>query len=359
MSKAIRIHIAYVQGAYLRDYEKEYVPMVCQAIKSGVSNEFVLEEDPKRADVIILWEGFEYKTPDYIRLLENDPLIRNHADRVLGFNYDDHPEGFLAGLYTSLEAPFFLPDRHRIWPFLLMNNPLVYDLKREQVLSPYTAQWLFSFTGAASHQVRKELFKIFAKPSPQYHIQHIDKWYNHGNGERSRFLDVALASTFCLCPHGYCAYTPRITEVMAMARVPVIIADDWIPFSFEEAVPYYIKVPEKDIEHLPAILSGRKGDAEDLRRNARSLWEKYCSVENRIPAALRSFAGLAEQTRSKMTYAAYRERWHSREFMVQLGWTRPQLFALRAEQRARRFFPTAKIPGVSPLMRYRNAPNLK
>ena len=56
----------------------------------------------------------------------------------------------------------------------------------EQVLAPYTAKWLFSFTGAASHQVRKELFKIFAKPSPQYQVQHIDKWYNHGNGERLR-----------------------------------------------------------------------------------------------------------------------------------------------------------------------------
>jgi hypothetical protein len=359
MSGATRIHVAYVQGAYLRDYEKEYVPMLRQAIRCGVSNGIVLQEDPNRADIIILWEGSEYKTREYIQLLENDPLIRNHAERVLTFNCDDHPEGLLAGLYTSLEHPFFLANCHRIWPLLLMNNPLVYNLNREKVLSPFTAEWLFSFTGAVSHKVRKELFNLYAKPSSEYRVEQINKWYNHGDSERNKFLEVALASTFCLCPRGYCAYTNRITEVMAMGRVPVIIADDWIPFSFEESVPYYIKVAEKDIEYLPDILSERRSEAEELRRNARLIWEKYCSIENRISAALRCFASLAQQTRSKMSYGGYRARWHSREFLIQLGWTTPQQFALRAEQHTRRFFPTAKIPGVSPLMRYRNASSLK
>ena len=357
--KPTRVSLSYVQGGHLRNYEHDYVPMVSTDLrKHGAEAGLLLEEDPAKADVVILWEGFEYKTPDYIRVLENDPLVRAHAERVHVINYDDHPEGFLAGIYTSLEAPFFLPEIHRIWPFVLMNNPLVYGLSREEVLA-FNPKLLFSFTGAASHAVRKRLFSIYEKPSPVYHIQHIKRWYDHGEAERRKFIDVALDSAFCLCPHGYCSYTPRITEVMAMARVPVIIADDWIPMSFEEKIPYFIKVAEKDIEHLPEILSARRGEADELRRNARMLWEKYCSPERRVVAAIETIARLAARPGPRVSYENYRERWHSSKFLADLGWTQRQMFALRVEQHARRWFPSAKIPGVSPLMRYRNAPNLK
>lgn len=357
--KPIRIHIAYVQGGYLRDYERAYVPMVCDELRASEhAAKFIIESEPSRADAIILWEGFEYKTTKYLEVLENDPLIRGHAERVHAINYDDHPEGFLAGIYTSLEAPFFDPSMHRIWPFVLMNNPLVYGLTREQV-ERSSAKLLFSFTGAASHEVRKRLFSIYSAPSPNYHVQHIKKWYDHGEAERQRFIQVALDSVFCLCPHGYCSYTPRITEVMAMARVPVVIADDWIPFSFEENIPYFIKVPEREIEHLPDILSARRNEADEIRLNARMLWEKYCSPRNRVAAAIECIAKLAERPGQRISFADYRERWHSKEFLTNLGWTTRQRTALRLEQHARRWFPSARIPGVTPLMRYRNAPNLK
>jgi hypothetical protein len=357
--KPTRIHLAYVKGGYLRDYEHAYLPMVSEELRAQDSaGRFTLESDPAKADVIILWEGFEYKTPRYIETLENDPLVRHHAERVHTINYDDHPEGFLAGLYTSLEAPFFNSAIHRIRPFVLMNNPLVYGLTRAQI-DQAPAKLLFSFTGAASHAVRKKLFEIYPTPTATHHVQHIKRWYDHGEAERQRFIQVALDSVFCLCPHGYCSYTPRITEVMAMARVPVIIADDWIPFSIDEKVPYYIKVPERDIAHLPDILAARRGDADEIRFNARALWEKYCAPNRRVVAAVECITDLAARTEARMSYSAYRERWHSREFLTQLGWTGSQMMALRIEQRVRRWLPQARIPGVSPLMRYRNAPNLK
>lgn len=354
----MRVFISYIQGAYLRDYEKSYIPLFSEEIRRHGAGEFTIVDDPAQADAVIMWEGFEYKTPSYVGLLENDPLIRAHAERIYSINYDDHPEGFLAGVYTSLEAPFFNPTLHRIWPFYQMNNPRVYDLTREDVMR-CEPKYLFSFTGAASHEVRKQLFKLYDQPGPDYHIEHVRKWYNHDDKDRLKFARVALETLFCLCPHGYCAYTPRITEVMSMARVPVIIADDWIPISFPENLPYYIKVPEKDIAHLRDILSARKGEAEKLRHNARLLWERHCAPQHRAPAVLRCIAALQQQNRSPLSYAAYRERWHSKSLLKNLGWTRPQQFALRVEQRVRRWLPTAKIPGVSKLMRYRNAPNLK
>jgi hypothetical protein len=351
----MRVLISYVQRAHLREYEKTYVPMFSDELRRyGRDADLVLEEDPAKADIIILWEGFEYKRPEYIRILENDPLIRAHAERVYTVNYDDHPEGLLAGIYTSLEGTLFNSALHRIWPFFLMNNPRVYDLTSEDVI-PLNPKFLFSFTGAASHEVRKRLFSLYASPSPKYCVEHVRKWYNHGDDDRLKFAQVALNSVFCLCPHGFCAYTPRITEVMAMARVPVIIADDWIPISFEENVPYYIKVAEKDIEHLGDILSLRLGDAEEYRLNARMLWEKYCSPSRRASAVVRCIANLAKHIGNRMSYDDYREIWNSKAFLKRLGWTPAQRIALRVEQHARRLHPAIKVPGVTPLMRYRNA----
>lgn len=355
----MRVHFNSPIGGYLWPYEHEYVPQLSKELREcDVDSSFILEEDPARADIIILWEGFEYKKPTYIQTLENDPLIRQHSERVYCINYEDHPEGFLAGIYTSLEHPFFDPAWHRIWPFFLMNNPQVYNWTRAEVLT-WNPRLLFSFTGAASHPVRKQLFTLFSKESPEYHVENIHKWYNHDDRDRNHFLKIALDSVFCLCPRGYTSYTQRIIEVMAMARVPVIIADDWIPFFFEDQTPYYIKVAEKDIEHLPDILSSRRQEAEELGWNARMIWEKYLSANRRAVAVVEAIAKLATQPGSRRNYADYRERWHSKKFLKQAGWTPSQQLALRLEQRARRWFPSARIPGVSPLMRYRNAPDMK
>lgn len=354
----MRIHIAYVQGAFLREYEKAYVPMFSKELRENAGDSgFRLETEASRADLIILWEGFQYKTPEYVKLLENDPLVRNHAERVYAINYDDHPEGFLAGIYTSLEDPFFDPKRHRIWPFFLMNNPRVYDLTREDVMRDIPSR-LFSFTGAISHEVRQRLFALFPKPSQEHYVEHVKRWYDHGEDDRLKFARVALDSVFCLCPHGYCSYTPRITEIMALARVPVIIADDWIPFSFDDDRPYYLRVLEKDVEHLPEILSARRAEADQYRLNARTLWEKYFSPERRVVSTLECIRKLAEQTRERATYSAYRDHWNSREFLSKLGWNPWQKLAFRIEQHVRRWWPSAQVPGVSALMRYRNAPNL-
>ena len=350
----VRVHVAYVSGAPLRRYERDYVPQLLGELSQGSSaHRFEVETNPAAADLIVLWEGFEYKSPTYVDILEQDPLIQKYADRICVINYDDHPEGFLAGLYTSLEQPFFDSRIHRIWPFFLMNNARVYNPPPD-VASP-ERKWLFSFTGAVSHPIRRKIFDLYSESSSEYHVEHIKKWYDHGDGEKDHFISVARNSSFCLCPHGYCSYTPRITEVMALGRVPVIIADDWIPFSFEEKDPYYVQVPEKDLANLPEILRARAKDAGEIGRNARRLWEKYCSPEKRAAALIELAGTLIEGNYRMPGFEEYRERWHSSDFIRRVGWKPSQRIALRVEQHVRRVFPTARIPGVSDLMRYRNS----
>jgi hypothetical protein len=355
----VKVHLAFVQNAFLREYEKAYVSQISSELRqSGAAAQITVETDPARADIIILLESAEYKTVDYLRLLENDPLIRQHAERVYTVNYDDHPEGLLAGLYTSLEGAHFQPDIHRIWPVLFMNNSLVNQLTTDEVLA-HTPTRLFAFAGAESHALRAKLFRLFATPSPTWSVERIDKWYNHTDDDRRRFVNVALDSLFGLCPRGYTSYTNRICEVMALARVPVIIADDWQPFSFESDRPYYIRVPERDLEHLPDILAGQRREAEEYRRQARLIWERNCSPKRRMIAAIECAAQLAATPAGRPSYAAYRERWHSQEFLSGIGWTFRQRVALRLQQHVRRHFPTVNLPGITPEIWQRNAPTPK
>lgn len=332
----MRILFAFPQSAFLRDYEKAYLPMVCEELRQhGASSDFVLEDNPGRADLIILLQSAQYKTAEYVHVLENDPLVRDHAERVFVIDYDDHPEGMLAGLYTSIEPPFFRPELHRSWPILFMNNPFVYNLGREQI-SRVNPKRLFSFVGAPSHEVRKRLLNLFSTPSSEYHVELTTKWYNHNDGDRSRFIALTLDSLFCLCPRGYAAYTNRIPEVMAMGRVPVVIADNWVPFSFLEVTPYYVRVAEKDIGRLPEILSGLRTEAGQMGRCARHLWEKYCSPNRRVVAAVECITQLARQTECQPTFAQYKETWHSPTFRKKCGWTLRQRIALRLQQHLRR-----------------------
>jgi hypothetical protein len=333
-----RVKVAFPQGAYLRDYERTYAAIVSDELKQYANETaFALEDNPARADIIILIQSAQYKTVEYVRLLENDPLVRNHAERVYVIDYDDHPEGMLAGLYTSIERGFLDPAIHRIWPILFMNNPLLYDLDPSAIWGNSPTR-LFSFVGAASHDVRNQLFNLFSGESPLYHVERVNKWYNYNDDEHRQFVKIALDSVFCLCPRGYASYTNRIPEVMAMGRVPVIIADDWVPFSFGEDRPYYIRVAERDMAHLPDILANHRKESEGYRRNARALWEQHCSRNRRVVAAVECVASLAARAGAGVSFEEYRQRWHSREFLVKCGWTFRQRLSLRLSQHARRLF---------------------
>ena len=336
-AKLMRVFITFPKSAFLRDYEHAFVPLLYEELeKFGGNSQFVGERDCSRADIIVYLESAQYKTRDYIKTVENDPVIRNHAERVYTINYDDHPEGMLAGLYTSIAAPFHLPAHHRSWPLLFMNNPLVYGLGHAEV-SQFNPKLLFSFTGAESHAVRKRLFDLYCSPAPDRRVERIDKWYNHGEKDRRHFIDIALDSAFCLCPRGYAAYTNRIPEVMAMGRTPVIIADDWVPFAFESDAPYFIQIPEKDVEHVPDILSQKRHEAEAYGRNARMVWERNCSSPRRVVAALECIAKLAAQPGKRPNFSFYSAYWNSQEFLKMSGWTFRQQATLRLQQHWQKF----------------------
>jgi len=349
----MNINVRFVREVRLRDYEQAYVARIEEeARKYGAGLGIRVVSEPRHADLVVVVQTAEYKTFEYVLALEADPVIRDNAERLVVIDYDDHPEGLLPGIYTSIEKPFVAPERHRSWPILFINNALAYDASAS-ALWQKPPRWLFSFIGASSNPIRSRLVELYGR-DPRCHVELIDRWYNHSDGERRRFLEVAAESVFCLCPRGLASYTNRIVEVMAMGRVPVLLADDWIPFAFEGAPPYHVQVPESEVSRLPEILESYEGLASELQRNARLVWERYCSVQNRVTAALECLADIAAGTSGLGTFEQYREMWHSKSFRRKAGWTPTQQIALRVEQRVSRWFPGLRVPGVSASMRRSN-----
>ncbi len=293
---------------------------------------FEVEDDPQRADLIVLLESPSYKTVAYIDTLLGDPLLRDYAARIYTINFDDHPEGMLPGLYSSIEKKHFDPSQHLIWPALSSPNPLIYQLKEDRIFQRKPKK-LFSFIGFPSHPLRRRLFSLYQSSNETWSVEGTDKWYNHMPGDYQRFLTVSLDSAFCLCPRGYTAYTHRIAEVMAMGRVPVIIADDWIPFSFGDKRQYYIRIAERDIPLMTEKLMSQRDSAEEIGRNGRAIWERFCSMTNRTSAAISAISGLSALGRSSNSYQYYRSRWRSKAFLRRCGWTYRQRMALRVRQR--------------------------
>ncbi|NJC27870.1 hypothetical protein GGR27_003388 [Lewinella antarctica] len=72
----------------------------------------------------------------------------------------------------------------------------------------------------------------------------------------------------------------RLFEAMRAARVPVVIADDWVRPPFVDWSSCCIMIKENSIGELPQILRKLESRAEQIARNARSEWERVFGEEN-------------------------------------------------------------------------------
>ena len=64
-----------------------------------------------------------------------------------------------------------------------------------------------------------------------------------------------------------------------MGRVPVILADTWLPPVGPWWERFAIQVPEKDFAQLPRILEEREDQAVEMGELARTEWDRWFSEE--------------------------------------------------------------------------------
>ena len=310
--------IALIQPREVMDWERgELARIRTQVNTNSHRNEFTLTPTPNEADLIVLLESCSFKTWHDIREYEALASLPSRAS-VCCINYEDVPPGFLPGLYSSLEATRFDPAMHVSWPHLRLPN----EKAECAPPAPLAAEpsLLFTFSGSCSHPLRRRLFNRFSgSPTKEHKVVEVRKWYNHDEAEKTAFVADIVNSRFVLCPRGIASYSHRIIETMALGRVPVIIADHWVPFGIPEN-EYYLRIPERDVAHVDVILREQADRYPQLHRNVIAVYAKYFARETRYSVALNRLAVLFRDKLVDHDLGLLRARWHSRAFWKSNGW---------------------------------------
>jgi hypothetical protein len=144
--------------------------------------------------------------------------------------------------------------------------PLIYeDVSQRLVNTPRKEKrFLASFIGTATtHPLRQDLVK---------HLDVHEKILVAGrplwsstvkNSDAETFLNVTLASKFCIAPRGYGRSSFRFFEAIQLGTIPVYVWDDveWLPYkdvlTYED---FSISIQKKDISKICDILESVTAD---------------------------------------------------------------------------------------------------
>ena len=150
-------------------------------------------------------------------------------------------------------------------------------------------------------------------------VTEIKKWYNHSAKEKKSYVIDMLNSHFVLCPRGLASYSHRILETLALGRVPVIIADEWVPFDISEK-DYYIQIPECDVQQVQEILRSKLCRYDELRANSEKVYKKYFARGDRYVMALNKIVKLSGQLSPQIDGNYLMRRLLSRNFHQMNNW---------------------------------------
>jgi len=235
-------------------------------------------DDPGEAEIILFAEI------DAGRLCEDvlrHPYIRRFREKCFMFSTDWRVIPFIPGVYTALEKSWYLPSRTRPGFYISSRmNPLIkFEPDADRDL-------LYSFMGdVQTAPVRSALARLehprglFVDTSRE--CQSV--MWNAGAEQLAafwkRYVDLSRRSKFILCPRGLAPSSIRLFETMCMGRVPLILADEWVPPQGPQWEMFSIQIPERDARWVPRILEEKEAAAFEMGLLARAEWEKYFSPD--------------------------------------------------------------------------------
>lgn len=206
--------------------------------------------------------------------------------------------------HMELGQEYNLPFRVHPWSLYAVN---VLDIKRKAGIAinihPSHKQYLASFIGTnASHYLTDARKKLnYLKDHPLFHIENTENWhfndvvYKHQVnqlplsecyqiGDSVYSYNVILSnSKFVLCPSGAGPNTLRFWESLAVGSIPVLLGRNPVlpeggslaRINWDDIV---IKIHDKDINHIPDILS--KFTIDEISFRQQKCIEAFNSVLN-------------------------------------------------------------------------------
>ena len=314
-------NLAFVQSYSVAKWEKEFLARVKNELSQPSPDaSFQIVDQVERADLVLYSDTVSRKSTRKTLSACRDLLERVKATggAIFALNFEDRPLGILPGIYSSLRPNNFDSTLHLSWPHLEAPNNEVETCNVETASAKRSGQepFLFTFAGSCSHRLRRKIFSLYgsgAGSGGRWKVVEVDRWYNHTEDERKQYVQDILNSRFALCPRGIAAYSHRIFESILLERVPVIIGDDWVPFSVPDQ-GYYIRIAEKDIGQIAQILETELENYDDYLTNLRKLSLNWFGKRLRYRNVVEHFLKFHQQNRTAHDPAKLIKRLEGAEF---------------------------------------------
>ncbi len=190
-------------------------------------------------------------------------------------NERDDPWCRYPGIYASMPARSFRRAWQVAGSYRRFNDP-AHLVEPSRVRSD--PDLLYSFVGSPTHACRKALLDL---TGPRSHVEVVEGFLFWDPSSRDfelrrrRFAEILLRSTFVLCPRGNGTASIRLFETLAAGRVPVILADSWVPPAGPDWESFSLRWPEDDAARLPRALEALEAQAGEMGMRARAAYESF------------------------------------------------------------------------------------
>lgn len=235
-----------------------------------------LVEAPEDADMILFSDSLSNTQAD----VRSHDVTRRFSDKVFVYSTHDHDVPMLPGVYTCAEKRWYLPSHMRAGSYIkVIDHDWIQPSPIESNLH------LFSFCGAFdTHPLRRRIGKLgdrrgLVRDSSRDEGRGFGKSADTYQRWQAEYFESIRRSMFVLCPRGVAPSSYRIFEVMKAGRVPVIIADAWVPPVGPNWSEFSLQVPEARLEEVPRVLERIADRAPEMGVRARQAWERWFSTE--------------------------------------------------------------------------------
>jgi hypothetical protein len=243
--------------------------------------EHLLADDPGQADLVLFVET-GWAAGHYFQRVRSHPVARRFRAKSYLFSSADGVVPFLPGVFASIERRWAWRAWTRSGGFLGVKEG---DGLR--YAADHAPSELFSFVGAVTADPVRRGVAALRHPraivvDTAAEARAIASGERPALGQdryRERYARSIRDCAFVLCPRGGGTATFRLFEAMMLGRAPVIVSDQWVPPAGPDWDRFSVRVAEKRVDSIPALLEAREHEAADMGRAAREAWIEWFSPQ--------------------------------------------------------------------------------
>ena len=275
-----KVFLLSVAGGSDDDYNRGAYVRLKRSAEQGRFRDHGLTSDADAADLILFAE-LKGAGP-YFESVRRHQFYQEFREKCFLFCANTFVIPFLPGVYASIEKRW-QSDRTRSGFYL--------GVSENEFLQPTPPRddlpYLYSFVGSVVNApVRRRLAELrhprafFQDTSVEYQrVLHRLAAADEVQNFWRRYAEVMQASKFVLCPRGLGVSSVRLFDTMRMARVPVILSDNWVEPIGPAWSEFSLRIPERDFHCIPDLLEKREDRAVAMGRMAREQWEEWFSED--------------------------------------------------------------------------------